>query len=74
MRGKRRYEHARLSGWNRTRRSNMTNDEAQEAAKEWAGEAGGKLCPQLTENELAGIVNDAIAMEAEKYSATEGPK
>lgn len=52
----------------------MTNDEAQEAAKEWAGEAGGKLCPQLTENELAGIVNDAIAMEAEKYSATEGPK
>ena len=38
----------------------MTNDEAQTAAKAWAGEAGGKLCPQLTENELAGIVNDAI--------------
>lgn len=38
----------------------MTNDEAQAAAKEWAGEAGGKLCPQLTENELAGIVNDSV--------------
>lgn len=37
----------------------MTNDEAQAAAKQWAGEAGGKLCPQLTENELTGIVNEA---------------
>lgn len=38
----------------------MTNDAAQAVAKAWAGEAGGKLCPQLTENELAGIVNDAV--------------
>ena len=38
----------------------MTNDEAQAAAKAWEGEAGGRLCPQLTENELAGIVNDAV--------------
>lgn len=39
----------------------MTNDEAQAKAKEWFGEAGGRMCPQLTENELAGIVNEAIA-------------
>lgn len=38
----------------------MTNDEAQVAAKAWAGEAGGKLCPQLTENEIAGLVNEAV--------------
>jgi hypothetical protein len=38
----------------------MTNDEAHAVAKAWAGEAGGRLCPQLTENELAGIVNEAV--------------
>lgn len=38
----------------------MTNDEAELAAREWAGQAGGKLLPQLTANELAGIVNEAI--------------
>ena len=37
----------------------MTNSEAQAKAQEWAGEAGGRLCPQLTENELVGIVNEA---------------
>ena len=43
----------------------MTNDDAQAAAKQWAGEAGGKLCPQLTENELAAIVNEALSRPRE---------
>lgn len=43
----------------------MTNDEAELAAIEWEGEAGGVLLPQLTANELAGIVNDAVAKERE---------
>lgn len=47
----------------------MTNDEAQAAAKQWHGQAGGRLCPQLTENELAGIVNDAMAIEAQRYNS-----
>lgn len=39
----------------------MTNAQAQQAAKDWEGQAGGRLVPQLTENELAGIVNEATA-------------
>lgn len=39
----------------------MNNDDAERAANEWAGQAGGKLLPQLTANELVGIVKDAIA-------------
>lgn len=38
---------------------NMTNPQAQDAAQAWHGQAGGKLAPQLTENELAGLVNEA---------------
>jgi hypothetical protein len=38
----------------------MNNAEAQTKAQEWHGQAGGRLCPQLTENELAGLVNEAI--------------
>lgn len=38
----------------------MTNDQAQTAAQAWHGQAGGRLCPQLTENELSGLVNEAI--------------
>jgi hypothetical protein len=39
----------------------MTNAQAQEAAKAWHGQAGGRMVPQLTENELAGLVNEALA-------------
>lgn len=39
----------------------MNTDDAERAANEWAGQAGGKLLPQLTANELVGVVNDAIA-------------
>lgn len=38
----------------------MDNDQAQAKAAEWHGQAGGKLVPQLTENELAGLVNEAV--------------
>ena len=41
----------------------MTPAEAELAAIEWEGEAGGVLLPQLTANELAGIVNEALAKE-----------
>lgn len=46
----------------------MTNDEAKTAAQAWHGQAGGELLPQLTANELAGIVNEAI----ETYRAGKG--
>ena len=39
----------------------MTNTQAQDAAKAWQGQAGGRMAPQLTENELAGLVNEAVA-------------
>lgn len=39
----------------------MTNSQAQLAAQNWSGQAGGRLVPQLTENELAGLVNEAVA-------------
>ena len=34
----------------------MTPEQAKALANEWHGEAGGELLPQLTANELAGIV------------------
>lgn len=40
----------------------MNNDQAQTKAAEWHGQAGGKLLPQLTDNELAGIVNEAVQL------------
>jgi hypothetical protein len=36
----------------------ITNTQAQLAAKAWSGQAGGRLVPALTENELAGLVNE----------------
>ena len=42
----------------------MTNEQAKAAALSWHGEAGGELLPQLTANELAGIVNEAIQQAA----------
>lgn len=44
----------------------MNNDQAQAKAAEWHGEAGGKLVPQLTENELAGIVNEAVQLASKR--------
>lgn len=38
----------------------MTNERAEAAAQAWSGQAGGKLLPQLTANELAAIVNEAV--------------
>ena len=43
----------------------MTPDDAELAAIEWEGESGGVLLPLLTANELAGIVNEAVAAERE---------
>jgi len=42
----------------------MNNEQAKVAALSWHGEAGGELLPQLTANELAGIVNEAIQQAA----------
>lgn len=39
----------------------IDNDQAQMKAQEWSGQAGGRMVPQLTENELAGLVIEAIA-------------
>ena len=39
----------------------MNNDQAQAKAQKWHGQAGGRMVPQLTENELAGLVNEAIS-------------
>ncbi len=41
----------------------MTPDEAEDAALDWYGEAGGVLLQPLTANELAGVVNEEIAKE-----------
>ena len=50
----------------------MTPDEAELAVIEWEGEPGGVLLPPLTANELAGIVNAAIAMrETESNKAAD---
>lgn len=48
----------------------MTNEQARIAAQTWHGQAGGRLCPQLTENELAGLVNEAIHAAAQQSAMT----
>ena len=44
----------------------MTPQEALLAATEWEGEAGGALLPQLTANELSGIINEAMKFERDE--------
>lgn len=52
----------------------MTPAEAAAKAKEWHGEAGGELLPQLTANELAGIVNEALSAKASEQPTVTWPK
>lgn len=44
----------------------ITPEQAAAKAQEWHGEAGGALLPQLTANELAGIVNEALMVHTKR--------
>ncbi len=47
----------------------LTYDEIKILAAEWHGQAGGELLPRLTVNELAGLVNQILAKQAESAAA-----
>jgi len=55
----------------RNTENEMTPEQAKAKAQEWHGQAGGEVLPQLTANELAGILqeeHDSIALQIDQIA------